>query len=49
MQEGETKDRVLVTEVAVDIIIETMTMMIERQAIGDRVHLHHQGKLESRI
>merc|ERR1712088_50200 len=30
-------------EEVVDIIIETMTMMIERQEIGDRVHHHHLG------
>ena len=29
----------------VDIIIETMMMMIERQVIGDRVHHHHLGRL----
>ena len=32
-------------EEVVDIITETMTMMIERQEIGDRVHHHHLGKL----
>ena len=41
------KDRASMTEVVVEIIIGTMKMMIERQAIGDRAHLHHQGKLES--
>ena len=50
MQEEEMKEEaVSMTEEAVEIIIGIMKMMIERQAIGDRVHPHHQGKIESRI
>ena len=45
MPVGEMIEVDLMTEEeAVDIITETMMMMIERQAIGDRVHHHHPGK-----
>lgn len=45
MPVGEMIEVDLMTEEeVVDIIIETMMMMIERQEIGDRVHHHHLGK-----